>query len=229
LLVVARNFPRTLHDLAQHIQVLDFVELVRRFLYDQLPRRSDDTRTSSDVSLDECPLPTSKFSVFNSAVATFYAPSDQSGIRGMKRERIRCVSTWRNQGERRDCALVVEDDTRPGMKGMSAVRVKLFFSFSYGQKTYPCALVEWFKNYGASPDKETGMWRVRPHMVGSGRSSQRLVTVVHLDSFLRGVHLLPVFGNRFLPTDFHFSYSLDVFEAFYVNKYSDHRAHEIIY
>jgi len=128
-----------------------------------------------------CPSLSGKVSIFNSAVATFYAPSDESGIRGMKREHIRCTPSWRNQGERRDCAIVVEDEMKAGMKGMCAVRVKLFFSFKHGDITYPCALVEWFKNYGAFPDKVTGMWRVRPHIVGTGRSTTRLTSVIHLN------------------------------------------------
>jgi len=162
--------------------------------------------------------------MFSSATATFYAPSDESGVRGMRRERIRSTHSWRNAGSRRDCALVVEDETKPGIKGLTPVRVMLFFSFVHQGKLYPCALVEWFKKYGAYPDKETGMWRVRPHMVGR----HRLTTVIHLDSVLRGAHLLPVFGGAtHLPADFHFSYSLDVFEAYFINKYADNQMYEI--
>ena len=50
----------------------------------------------------------------------------------------------------------------------------------------------------------------------------------HLDSILRGAHLLPAFGEAtHLPADFHFSYSLDVFEAYYINKYADNQMYEI--
>lgn len=147
----------------------------------------------------------------------------------MKRERIRWTPRWRNQGERRDCALVVEDEDKPGMKGMSAVRIKLLFAFEHEEVVYPCALVEWFKTYGGHPDTETGMWRVRPQFLGAGQNAPRLVTVIHLKSILRGVHLLPCYGNRALPYGFHHSYSLDVFEALYVNRYADHRAHELIF
>lgn len=56
----------------------------------------------------------------------------------------------------------------------------------------------------------------------------RLRTVIHLDTFLRGAHLLPVFGGATrLPADFHFSYSLDVFEAYFINKYADNQMYEI--
>ena len=50
---------------------------------------------------------------------------------------------------------------------------------------------------------------------------------IYLDTFLHGVHILPVFGRDLLPSDFHFLYSLDAFETYYINKYADHHAHEI--
>ena len=99
----------------------------------------------------------------------------------------------------------------------------LFFSFIHERKTYPCALVDWFKKYGSHLDKETGMWMVRPHFMGR----RRLSTVIHLDSFLRGAHLLPVFGGAaHLPVDFDSSYSLDTFEAYFINKYADNQMYE---
>lgn len=219
-----RNYPRYLQDLAQHINQPQLVELTRRFLYDQL--HANDGTSSSDIPLQQCPYPTSKISVFHSAVATFYAPSDESGIRGMRTERIRSTPSWRKQGPRHDCALVVEDQDKPGMKGMSIVRVKFFFSFTHDAKTYPCAFVEWFKRIGTAPDPETGMWKIKPDTY---RNGARIATVLHLDTFLRGGHLQPVFGRDFLPFDFHFSYSLDAFEAYYVSKYADHHSHEICF
>ena len=86
---------------------------------------------STEIALDDCPVISSNVYVFSSASATFFAPSDESGIRGMKRERIRSTHQWRNQGPRRDCALVVEDENQPGLKGLTPVRVMLFFSFIY--------------------------------------------------------------------------------------------------
>ena len=110
------------------------------------------------------------------------------------------------------------------MRGMNVVRIQLFFSFSYNNKQYSCALVEWFSKIGRSPDPETGMWKVRPDF----QRGQRLCSVVPLDSFLRGAHLLPIFGHSFLPINFDYTYSLDAFAAYYVNHFADHHSHEII-
>lgn len=73
----------------------------------------------------------SPISVFHSAVSSFYPPSDPSGLRGMRRERIRSTPSWRSSGPRRDCVFVMEDGDKKGFRGMSAVRVKSFFSFTY--------------------------------------------------------------------------------------------------
>ncbi|KAE9392671.1 hypothetical protein BT96DRAFT_944475 [Gymnopus androsaceus JB14] len=50
------------------------------------------------IDLDSCPKITSKVDIFRSAVAMFYAPSNNSGI----------------------CVLVITDEDKPGFKGMSA-------------------------------------------------------------------------------------------------------------
>lgn len=164
-----------------------------------------------------------KFSIFHSAVATFFSPSDPCGSRGMRRERIRSTPLWQGSEPRRDCAFIVEDDSKPGMLGMAVVRVQLFFSYVYKDVLYPCALVEWFTRMEC--DRVTGLWVVCPDMTDDRPDR----SVVHLDSFLRAAHLIPVFGNRPMPLDFHFTYSLDSFKAYYVNKYIDHHANEIAF
>ncbi|KAF8816751.1 hypothetical protein BYT27DRAFT_7220468 [Phlegmacium glaucopus] len=191
--------------------------LLHAFLDDQL-RESElgDVDSDSDDDLLEGISP---ISVYHSAVASFYAPSDPSGIRGMRRERI-CT------GPRRDCAFVVEKQNERGFRGMSVVRIKLFFSFSYEGEKYLCALVEWFKKVGWSPNEQTGMWVVKPEEDCHGK---RLTTVVHLDTILRGAHLIPVYGSSFIPPHFCHYWSLDAFRAFFVNKYADHHANEVAF
>ena len=164
-----------------------------------------------------------KISVFNSAVATFFSPSDPSSTRGMRRERIRSTPSWRGRGPRYDCAFVVEDDTKPGMKGMAVVRIKLLFTVDYDGEQYPCALVDWFDRVRRDPT--TGMWIVRPAFTRGRRDK----SVIHLDALMRAAHLIPVYGNQKMPLDFHYGYSLDAFEAYYVNKYIDHHANEIAF
>ena len=221
--LLARKYPCDLQGLADHVGQPHLPELTRHFLFDQL--NPNGFVTSNHVALHQCPHISSPVSVFHSAIATFYAPSDESGIRGMRRERIRSTPSWRGKVPRRDCAFVVEDEDKPGMKGMSVVRIRLFFSFDHEGVMYPCALVEWFKTYGRSPDVETGMWKVRREY----KNGIHVTSVVHLDTILCGAHLLPVFGKEFLPVDFDPADTLDAFHAYYINKYADHHAHEIIF
>ncbi|KAF7290241.1 C2H2-type domain-containing protein [Mycena indigotica] len=114
-----------------------------------------------DVDLDD---EIEHLSVFHSAVASFYSPSDPSGIRGMKRERIQCTPSWRKHGPRRDCAFIVDDDDAPGFAGMSVVRIRLLFSFTRNGVYHPCAVVQWFKKVGRRPDPQTEMWIVEPEV-----------------------------------------------------------------
>ncbi|KAG9217551.1 hypothetical protein CCMSSC00406_0008478 [Pleurotus cornucopiae] len=219
-----RNYPRRIDLLAEHINVPELHELTRRFLYDYL--YPDVHYSSNDIALNDCPDIHSKVAVYHSAIATFFAPSDMSGIRGMRCERIRSTPDWRGGGDRRDCAFVVEDQDRPGFEGMAVVRVLLLFSFKYDDTLIPCALVQWFKRYGQRPDADTGMWIVRPET--TGQHDTPVLSVVHLDCMLRLAHLLPIFGPAYLPTPFSHLHTLDAFKAFYINRYIDHHAFEIL-
>ena len=141
----------------------------------------------------------------------------------MQRKQIRSMPSWRGHEKRRDCAFIVEDDTKPGIAGMNIIRVMLFFSFEYSGVSYPCTLVEWFIKIGLDP--VTGLWVVHLDTTCSKRDR----TVVHIDYILRDAHLIPVYGNQKMPLDFHYSYSLDSFEAYYVNKYIDHHTNEMVF
>ncbi len=215
-----RLYPKNIVQLGQYVGQPDLRELTQYFLYDQLSGGS-----SHPIRIEECPNITSLISVFHSAIATFYSPSDISGIRGMRRERIRATPSWHGY-PRYDCALAVTNEREQGFRAMSAVRILLLFSFRHEGTEFPCALVHWFKRHGHAPDPKTGMWIVRPEYRGIRRDA--VVTVIHLDALVRGAHLLPVFGPKPLPQKFHYSRSLDCFNAFYISRYADHHMHEIV-
>ncbi|KAH7918101.1 hypothetical protein BV22DRAFT_1108449 [Leucogyrophana mollusca] len=220
---IERGYPKNLDDLAAHINQPWLPELICRFLYDQ--ENPDAVHSSADVALDLCPHFNVRVSVFHSAVAQFYAPSDLCGAGGMHREYIRLNPSWRGEYVRRDTVFVTTQAEDEGMLGMVIRRVYLFFSFTFHSRVYPCALVHWFVPIGEEADEETGMWAVRPEYGASGRQS---MAVVHLDSVARAAHLLPVYSASFLPEDLHFSESLDAFHAFYVSRYADHHMHEFL-
>jgi len=144
----------------------------------------------------------------------------------MYRERIRSNPSWKNGRPRHDTVFVVLDESQTGMHGMLVARVLLLFSYydAYLNENVPCALVNWFVLDGDEPDEATGMWVVRPEYEGR----ERTLEVIHLDSIARGAHLLPVYGSGFLPEDFQYEVSLDVFNSYFVNHYIDHHAHEFL-
>jgi hypothetical protein len=203
-----------LHDLSQHIGHSNLPSLIRHFLCSQL---------GSDTNCNF----SGKVHVFHAAVATFYAPSDSSGIGGMHQEWIRAVPSWHRGPARNDCVFVETDADGAGFRGLHVGHVLLFFSFSYMAVYYPCALVQWFVPIQDQPCNDSGMWMVKPefHL----QTGKRERSVIHLDSVLRGAHLMPIYGNDFLPRDFHFADTLHAFQAYFVNKFIDHHAFEIAF
>ncbi|KAK7040508.1 hypothetical protein R3P38DRAFT_2894781 [Favolaschia claudopus] len=221
-----RRVPRDVDALGLYMGQPRLCELIRRFLYDQLHPNAN--ISGARVSLDRCPGFSERVFLYSSARATFYAPSDISGVGGMRFERIRATKSWYRGPARYDCVFLEHDTEAPGFRGLHAARVFMFFRFKYQGVDYPCALIHWFSARGDAPDPDTGMWIVTPDTVRGGDAPS--LEVVHVDCLLRGAHLIGVAGRDYIPIhDFAFSDSLDAFKAFYVNKYADHHAHEIAF
>jgi hypothetical protein len=159
-------------------------------------------------------------------MAVFYSPSDPCSVCGMCQESVRSTPSWWKGAPHCDTVFVERDATLLGMRGLDVVRLLALFSFTWMGKYYHCALVRWFTHVAEEPDNITGMWVVRPDVKLDGSPA---VGVIHLDSVLRAAHLMPVFGDKFLPLacDLSAECSLDVFQLFYVNKYIDYHAFEI--
>ena len=162
--------------------------------------------------------------VHHSAVATYHAPGDPSGVGGMRREHIRATPSWRTGAARYDCVFISKDPTQPGFRGLYAARVRLFLSFKFESKPYECAVVEWYVPVGNEPDEETGMWVVEPEFNDDG--SSRPYEVIHIDTIYRSAHLIGYYGDEFVPPTLLASDSLDAFAAFFVNSWIDYHAHE---
>jgi len=207
------------------IEVPNLTALLHRFLFDQL--YPDDPHDPSQIPLEGCPRFEGSISIFNSASAWFYAPSDLSRLGGMWTEFIRSAPMWRNEAPRYDCIFVstnASDPSETGMRAYDIARVLAFFSFPYRGARYPCAVIRWFDKIGDEPDEDTGMWKVRPSILPNHSPH---FTVIHIDAIYRAAHLIPIYGNWTISRDVRPHHSYDVFRAFYVNKYADHHAFEI--
>ncbi|KZT06391.1 uncharacterized protein LAESUDRAFT_737090 [Laetiporus sulphureus 93-53] len=201
-------------------------ELARRFLYSQL--HPDVVISQVPVPLDRCPQTRDAVYVHYSAKATFYAPSDPSGLGGMRREHIRATPQWRGLTPRFDCAFVRSSPFGGGIGGsdISVVRILLLTSFRYGGIHYPCALVRWFRRCGEALDENTGMWIVQPNHTSARKP---LLSFIHVSLIIRAAHLIPVFGTARVPNNFTEHHSLDYYRFFYVNKFADHHAFELLH
>ncbi|KAG1775765.1 hypothetical protein EV702DRAFT_1180194 [Suillus placidus] len=179
----------------------------------------------ADIPAATCPRHEGSLKVFNSAAATFYAPSDPSRIGGMQCEHIRACPLWRNLYPRNDCVFVNTNPDVEGMQGLEVARVLCFFLFKHNWIEYPCALVQWFDKLGNCADEDTGMWMGKPSVCEDG---SRNLAVIHIDTVYRAAHLIPIYGSEFIPESINFYHSYDAFCSFYVNKYADHHAFEIV-
>lgn len=223
MLISERKRARTVAALAIELSIPNVQDLIGRFLFEQLHPR--DPRDHVTIPLDSFPIYDGKISVVNSASSRFYAPSDLSGIGGMRREHIRSCPNWRNVHARYDCMFINAQPDLEGMRGLQIARALCFFSFKYKFALYECAIVHWFDVIGDAPDEDTGMWVVQPSFDGHSPN----ISVIHIDAIYRAAHLLPLYGVDFMPRAINFSNSLDKFRAFYVNKFADHHAFEIAF
>ncbi|KAF8140679.1 hypothetical protein K438DRAFT_1995789 [Mycena galopus ATCC 62051] len=214
-----RGYPKTLQALAAYIQQPQLPVLLRRFLQEELHGTPDNNTPPTPI--EACPVFAGRIVVHHSAVARFYAPSDLGGAGGMYRERIRSNPNWHGY-PRRDTVLV--DAGSAVMHGLVIGRVLLFFSFTFAERSFECALVNWLVPVGDAPDPDTGMWVVELE------HCRRVPTlaIIPVDSIARGAHLIGVYGMTALPEDFHFSDSLDAFNTYFVNPYADHHMHEFL-
>lgn len=224
ILLTEQGYPLQLEALAALVDLPLHSDLICCFLFNQI--YPNVLLFGDEVDLNICPIFNSNIHVFHSALATFYAPSDSSGIGGMHCEHILATPCWRKAQGRYGCVLLEKDHMLPRFRGLHVVQVHLFFSFKYNQKQYPCAMVQWFAPIGDCPCKDTGMWMVEPDLDHDGEC---VTTIVHLDSIVRGAHLIPIFSSAFIPHELHFSKTLDAFRAYYINKYADHHMHTIAY
>ena len=210
----------TLPFAARLLMQPQFPMLMRRFLYSQLYPNS--TIPARLILPESLPMIDGRIEVFNSAIATFRAPSDISGDTGMRREHIRAMSSWRNGPARYDTVLVNSDMDSEGIDGFEIGRVLLFFAFQHEDRHYPCALIHWFSFVGDEPDEETGFWTVKPDFTDDGSPH---LAIIHIDSIYRAVHLLAAHQDaQFINREITMHSTLDEFKLFYVNKYVDHHA-----
>ncbi|KAF8335188.1 hypothetical protein F5887DRAFT_1079269 [Amanita rubescens] len=216
-------YPRNINDLAEHLN-LPLHEHISRFLYEREHPESD--MPIEDVPIELCPTYSENILVYPSAIATFRAPSDISGVGGMYHERIRSTESWRKGPERRDCVFVEQNPDLPGFRGLYVAQVRLIFKIRYKRRSIPCALVAWFSQIGNEPCPDSGMWQVEPDFNADG---ERSMSVIHLDAIFRAAHLVGIAGENFLPYHMKHTDSLDSFRAFFVNKFIDYHSHESIF
>jgi hypothetical protein len=216
-----KEYPPSVNDLAVYIDQPHLAELIQCFLHAQ----SNETDDNADIPLMLCPPFDSEIMVFHSATSTIHT-SDHRSTRGMCHKVIRSTPSWCHKGACRDCIFVEHNTKVSGMRGLDVVCMLMFMSFMSGDMSYPCALVHWFTHVSEEPDELTGMWMVQPEWLVDGSP---ILAVIPTDCILCSAHLIPIFGKDFIPKDHHFSMTLDIFTAYYVNRFIDHHMFKTIF
>jgi hypothetical protein len=210
--------------LAIHLQIPSLATLIYDFLC------KNKALGINDMPSIDAALRTVRVYVHHSAVATFYAPTDPSGIGGMRKETIRSTPSWRGK-LRRDTVFLNHNPSLPGMRGLRIARVRHFLRLETARdRSFACALVHMWEVIGNEPDEDTGMWAARPLM--SGINCSPVLDVVSLAVVRRASHLVPIFSAErahWIPLRHCFSTTLDTFRSFYINKWIDHNAYAIAY
>jgi hypothetical protein len=226
--------------LAAQIGHAGFPEALRQFLHSQThpdvePTASGDARAAVATAYDSYDGPVR---VYNSATVSYPASSDRCGRGGLRREIIRANPQFIT-GPRFDTVLVKAamplasgpSSSEHGIHSLLVARILLFFDcFDPNQNSHlPCALVRWFDHPNGVPsrDEDTGMWIVSPAM-NPGAAGGYPVQVIPLTAIVRGIHLLPMYGEGFLPEDFPFTAALDAFESYLINPFIDYHAHKLL-
>jgi hypothetical protein len=215
----------TVNEFAHSLGQPNIIDMLRLFITDQTHANSDSDMSLTDFSDNQLPEFDDLITLYPSAVATYFAPSNLSGIGGMHSERIRATPNWRKEGPCYDPIFVNTNPKEDGMCSLDVARVKQFFSFKSQGHLYPCAIVQWYSHCYDEPDEDTGMWVVEPD-VHDGKPT---TDIIHLDTILHSAHLIGVYGKNPLPKNIPLCYALDLFNSYYVNKYIDHHAFELTF
>ena len=222
------NYPTTLQELGHHIGQQDLQDLVCNFIfYQENPR---ETPLPPAQTIQWLTAGVSHLLVFHSATTIFRAPNNPSGTGGMYRETIHSTLKRKSGGTitpHHNCIFTDNGSDEPGVKGLDVAWVYLFFSFEIEGKSYPCALIHNFHRTFTEPDPDNGLWVVEPEY---NQNRSHFMSVVHADSIVQAAHLLPIFGGTSaLPPKRQFTHTLDSFHGFYVNKYIDYHAFEMVF
>ncbi|KAG1728409.1 hypothetical protein EDD22DRAFT_982701 [Suillus occidentalis] len=207
--------------LSEELELPNFPQLIQEFIHDQAHAADPDPPVFDPLS---APLFLGKVAVFNSAAASFYAPSDLSSVGGMQHEYIRALPCWHGGAPQYDCVFVDMDTDTDVMNGLAIARVLCFFSFSHRTSFFQCAVVRWFSHVLDARDPDTGMYVVAPATLEDDTPD---ISIIHIDCIFRAAHLIPLYGSNFLPRAVTSHDSYDVFRSYFVNKYADHHTFEI--
>jgi hypothetical protein len=137
--ISAQGYPYSLESLANHINQPHFPEALWRFLYDHV--HLDSNISSANIDIEQCPNFMGQIYVYHLAATCFYAPSDLCGAGGMYCEQIHSNPNWLGKYAHYNTMFITMDTEVDVMQGITIGCALLFFSFTFGDTYFPCALI----------------------------------------------------------------------------------------
>ena len=144
------------HIYPDQVDELGLTRLIQEFIHNQFHPHL------SMCNIPHLPPFYKKITIHTSAIATFHAPSDLSGIGSMRYKCIHAISHWTKDPGCFDMLFInaahdsaeSDDETTSdhGFLGLEVAQAHLFFSFTHNGVKYPCTLVHWFTHVGDMPD-----------------------------------------------------------------------------
>ncbi|EMD31631.1 hypothetical protein CERSUDRAFT_78076 [Gelatoporia subvermispora B] len=207
-----RHYSRNVEDLVEHIREPRLPELISQYIYGHT---TPNPLPDSQVPKEDLPSFRENVFVHHSAAATYFAPSNPSGTGGMHREHIRATPSWYRGPSQFDCVYLKRDVSQPGLAGLDVARGRDINAPSFIDTKWLTPRLT----------RRRGMWIVKPDTGPGGRQN---LGVVPIRSILRAAHLMPRFGRSAVSREVTAYNSLDAYKRFYVNRYIDHHAFEVI-
>ena len=178
---------------------------------------------SSPHNITNLPPFYEKITIHTSAVTTFHTFSDPSGVGGMKCECIHAVGHWWKGLGCYDMLFINTHHDNVDLIHLHGG------SWPWGGSCAPFLFIHswwseismhWVSCTTDTLSDITGMHVVEPDCLPDGRP---VTVVVHLNTVFRVVHLLPIFSKHQ-----HHEQTLDLFSEFYINRYIDYHAFEVV-
>ena len=108
---------------------------------------------------------------------------------------------------------------------LAIIRVWCFFNFKYQTVYFLYVVVQWFSYVIDGCDPDTELYLVTPSTNDDGTPD---TSIIHIDCIFHTAHLIPIYNTNFLSYEITSHNNYNIICIYYVSKYMDHYAFEVV-